>query len=335
MTEVSSLAQHILWESLWIPSKTGMEKEMALFCAELLQQRNFKVNVVDHSENRASISAFFGNPTVAFCTHLDTAIDWREPRIEGERIYGIGACDAKGSLACQASVAINLAKNDKPIALLFLAGEENDSVGAKYIAENPLSNIKYIIHGEPTGGAFVTKTASVVELEIIVKGQHGHSSCDNNEISSIHRLISIINNLKKQCVNNALTFHVGCIRGGDSPSSFPLNAVAMVQIRGYLKTSEIIAITKKLCTDSVEINEMFRNECCNYITLPDYPRYNAFFGSDAAFLQAQYSQLLVGPGEIVRGHKIDEFIFKNEIEQGVEALFNAYDFLQIRKDGAL
>ena len=56
------------------------------------------------------------------------------PRLEGERLYGRGACDAKGIAAAMMVAAENLAaKGEKRVDLLFVVGEEKGSDGARLI----------------------------------------------------------------------------------------------------------------------------------------------------------------------------------------------------------
>lgn len=325
MLEVEKRAEEILIQSLNIPSYTGEEKKLAYYFYDLFRKKHFTTKLIQHSENRTSLIATYGNPKIAFCTHLDTAIEWQKPRIEGNVIYGIGACDAKASLACQASVAIELSKKQEEIAVLFLAGEESDSIGAKYIERNPLESIQYVIHGEPTNCEFITRTASVLELEIKVRGEKGHSSCKNNHISAIHKLLKTLAKLEEVCERNNLIFHIGNINGGGiAPSSFPEMSSAMIQVRGYQKADEIYHRLKKECNSDIMFNILYKNNSCNLLTVEGYRSREVLFGSDAAILQSIYQQMLVGPGDINRGHKPDEFIKKEELYRGTKCLVDAY-----------
>ena len=213
--------EKILFDSLRIPSYTGEELEIAKEFDSFLKKYNFKTKLIQHTNKRASLIATYGNPKIAFCTHFDTAIKWKEPLKKDNKIFGIGACDAKGSLACQTAVALKLAEEGKPIGIAFLAGEESDSIGALYLKENSnLLTTKYLIHGEPTKSEFVTRTASIVELKLIAKGKKGHSSCRNNEISSIHKLLKALSIIEEFCNRNELIFHIGDINGRRNSTKF-------------------------------------------------------------------------------------------------------------------
>lgn len=325
------LAKEILWQSLLIPSFTGSESKLANYYADLFKSNGFDVNIVKHTKNRWSVIAKYGNPKCAFCTHLDTAIEWEPPNKDEEGFYGIGACDAKGSLACQASIAILLSKLNKSVAVAFLAGEESDSIGARYLAENNILNVEFIIHGEPTEGIFIDRTASVLELKLKTKGEKGHSSCKNNEISAIHKLLKELDKIEKICNSNNFIFHIGNINGGGTlPSSFPEMSEALLQLRGYKKSKDILKEIKNVVSSNTIIDIIYMNDYCNFITLPQQKNKSVLFGSDAGILQNKYKQMLVGPGDIKRGHKKDEFITNTEINMGLQCFYDAYIFLNDR-----
>lgn len=329
MIEVEKNIEKILVDSLNISSYTGNEEKLAQYFCNIFKRNNFNVEIIQHSENRASLIATYGKPKIAFCTHLDTAIEWQKPKVDNNAIYGIGACDAKASLACQTIVAIELSKKNKDIAIMFLAGEESDSIGAKYILKNPIKSIEYIIHGEPTNCEFITRTASVLELEIKVKGEKGHSSCRNNNISAIHKLLKILYKLEKICKKQDFIFHIGNINGGGTvPSSFPETATAMIQVRGYMKSNEIYDILKEKCKADVTLDILYKNDSCELLTVGGYLSREVLFGSDAGILQNIYKQMLVGPGDINRGHKPDEYILKEELYKGTKCLVDAYHYIE-------
>ena len=53
------------------------------------------------------------------------------------RVYGRGSCDAKGIIAVQVAAAERLRQEGIHVGLLFLVGEERDSLGAKVANQQP------------------------------------------------------------------------------------------------------------------------------------------------------------------------------------------------------
>ena len=73
-----------------------------------------------------------GEPEVVFSTHFDCVPPFFPAAIEDGLLYGRGACDAKGILAAQVAAAERLrAKGETRVGLVFVAGEERGSDGAK------------------------------------------------------------------------------------------------------------------------------------------------------------------------------------------------------------
>ena len=70
-------------------------------------------------------------PGIVFSTHMDTVPPFIPSSEDGTRIYGRGSCDAKGIIATQIAAAERLRQQGVHVGLLFVVGEERDSLGAK------------------------------------------------------------------------------------------------------------------------------------------------------------------------------------------------------------
>src|SRR5579864_7368 len=71
------------------------------------------------------------HPAVVFSTHMDTVPPFIPSSEDAGRIYGRGSCDAKGIIAAQIAAAERLRRERIHVGLLFVVGEERDSLGAK------------------------------------------------------------------------------------------------------------------------------------------------------------------------------------------------------------
>ena len=76
-------------------------------------------------------------PEIVFSTHMDTVPPFIASSEDAGRIYGRGACDAKGILAAEILAAEKLRGAGVFVGLLFLVGEERDSIGAKVANQQP------------------------------------------------------------------------------------------------------------------------------------------------------------------------------------------------------
>src|SRR5262249_45354402 len=88
--------------------------------------------------DRDNLFAFWGDPLVTLSTHMDTVPPFFASSEDQQFIHGRGACDAKGIIAAMIAAAENLlASGTRNFALLFVVGEERNSVGARAAAANP------------------------------------------------------------------------------------------------------------------------------------------------------------------------------------------------------
>ncbi|MDA1305897.1 MAG: M20/M25/M40 family metallo-hydrolase [Acidobacteria bacterium] len=91
-----------------IDSTTGREQEVAAFIARTLREFGWHVDEQPLSDGRFNVLARIEQPTVVLSTHFDCVPPFFPSRIEGSRLYGRGACDAKGILAAQVAAAERL-----------------------------------------------------------------------------------------------------------------------------------------------------------------------------------------------------------------------------------
>ena len=83
-------------------------------------------------------------------------------RLEGDRIYGRGACDAKGILAAQVAAAEQLRRDGETrVGLLFVVGEERGSDGAQDGESRGRRIALSLIDGEPTDNRLGLATRGV------------------------------------------------------------------------------------------------------------------------------------------------------------------------------
>ena len=173
--------------------------------------------------------------------------DWTsEPftaTIRGEKLYGRGACDMKGFIACaltllpQAVQLSNSGKLRRPLHLALSFDEEVGCLGAPLI----LADLKargitpdYCIVGEPTNMAMVVAHKGIAVYRCRVHGKSAHSSLTMqgvNAISYASRLIGYVDTLAEEISsrddNDALfdvpysTLSVGTIRGGTATNIVP------------------------------------------------------------------------------------------------------------------
>ena len=173
--------------------------------------------------------------------------DWTsEPftaTIRGDKLYGRGACDMKGFIACaltllpQAVKLSNVGQLRRPLHLALSFDEEVGCLGAPLL----LADLKargitpdYCIVGEPTNMAMVVAHKGIAVYRCRVHGKSAHSSLTAqgvNAISYASRLIGYVDELAQEIShrsdNDGLfdvpysTLSVGTIQGGTATNIVP------------------------------------------------------------------------------------------------------------------
>lgn len=173
--------------------------------------------------------------------------DWTsEPftaTIRGDKLYGRGACDMKGFIACaltllpQAVKLSNAGQLRRPLHLALSFDEEVGCLGAPLL----LADLKargitpdYCIVGEPTNMAMVVAHKGIAVYRCRVHGKSAHSSLTAqgvNAISYASRLIGYVDTLAEEISqrddNDAMfdvpysTLSVGTIQGGTATNIVP------------------------------------------------------------------------------------------------------------------
>ena len=163
--------------------------------------------------------------------------------IRGDKLYGRGACDMKGFIACaltllpKAVALSNSGQLRRPLHLALSFDEEVGCLGAPLI----LADLKargitpdYCIVGEPTNMAMVVAHKGIAVYRCRVHGKSAHSSLTVqgvNAISYASRLIGYVDTLAEEISqrddNDALfdvpysTLSVGTIQGGTATNIVP------------------------------------------------------------------------------------------------------------------
>ncbi len=119
-----------------------------------------------------------GPKEVMMLGHIDTVPGYIEVRREDDRLYGRGAVDAKGPLACfTAATALAGVRDGYRFVVIGAVGEEGDSRGAQWVRDH--YQPAHLIIGEPSGWERVTlgyKGSAWYEYE--VKRTLAHTSAN-------------------------------------------------------------------------------------------------------------------------------------------------------------
>jgi acetylornithine deacetylase len=305
-----------------IDSTTGREADCGRWLAAYLRARGYRVEEQPVSEGRFNVLATLDAPRVVLSTHFDCVPPFFPSRIDGSRLYGRGACDAKGILAAQVTAAERLRQSGvRDAGLLFVVGEERGSDGAK-AANLRASGCRFLIDGEPTDSRLGAAHRGAFRVQLSARGRAAHSSYPEAGESAIDKLIDALVLLRDQALPEhpllgRTHYTVGLISGGVAPNVTPANASAEVMFRTVGPSKDLTPALDAL-RDLVEWSTVLDVSAAELKTVDGFETAVFPFTTDIPFLDRWGTPLLMGPGSIFLAHTDHEYIEIDELTKSVD-----------------
>jgi acetylornithine deacetylase len=302
-------------------STTGQEGDLGRWLADYLRGIGFSVATQPVDDHRFNVLATVGAPQVVYSTHFDCVPPFFPSRIDGDHLYGRGACDAKGILAAQVAAAdLFRREGETRVGLLFVVGEERGSDGAK-TANAVASGCQFLIDGEPTESRLGRATRGMLRLKLRASGRAAHSSYPELGESAIDKLLDALIELRSldlpfDDVLGRTHYTVGLISGGVAPNVVSPSAEAEVMFRTVSGADEIRRVVRPL-ESRVEIEHVLEAPPVHLTSVPGFDTLVFPYTTDIPFLSAWGQPLLFGPGSIHVAHSADESISITELRSAV------------------
>jgi acetylornithine deacetylase len=306
-----------------IDSTTGREHEAGRFIVAALRDLEYDVTEQPVADGRVNIIAMAGRPEVVLTTHFDCVPPFMPSRESGDRLYGRGSCDAKGTLLAQIAAVERLrASGESRVGLLFVVGEERGSDGAK--AANVVApGSRYLVNGEPTDNRLGTATRGAYRARLRASGRVAHSSLPELGISAIEKLVDALVALRDvdwpEDPDVGRTFYtVGSISGGVAPNVIPPSAEAEVMFRTTGPHEAVRSLIEKHLGALVSIEDVLVIPPARLGTVPGIESAAFSFTTDIPWLDRWGMPLLLGPGSVTVAHSDDEHVRVADLHRAVE-----------------
>ncbi len=300
--------------------------------------------------------------TVLVASHLDTVpvdgmeIDPFDPRLEGGRVYGRGACDTKGGMAALVEALERVLPRGTLACNLLVVGEADEelsSSGARAVIEHLGSRRPdWVLATEPTGLRVVSHHKGVAHARLQASGVACHASnpsAGRNAIVALARAVLALDELAHKLGQRqdpklgAATLSVGITGGGSAANIVPEHAWLMLD-RRLLPGEDAASVRGELEGALLEhgISDV-RVDWCKLekgalATPDDHPALRrcqraladaglptapdvAAFGTDAGvFAQHGIPGVVLGPGSIEQAHSACEWVEARQVEQMADLL---------------
>jgi len=322
-----------------IPSVSGAEGPLAEHLASFLAGAGFQVR-------RQGLNVWFElgvtGPRLLLVSHLDTvppcagwSADALQPWWSGDRLYGLGANDAKGCVT--ALVLAALALRDEAATLgvrAVFAFTVEEEVGGKGMREllTGLGPIDAAVVGEPTGLRICTAQRGMLILRCLARGEAAHVAHPHLGDNAIHKAARDVIRLEAMRFEPHVLLgetraQVTMMAGGLARNQIPDACEFFVDLRSTpnLDHAEITAqIAAELESEVTVHSDRYRAVA----TDPAQPVVRAALAasgnkggvgsptaSDWAFL-AHVPAVKAGPGDTHRSHRPDEWLTLAELQGG-------------------
>jgi acetylornithine deacetylase len=305
-------------------STTGNEGRVMAVAEGICTELGWNVRRIPVTPGRDNLLAYGTKPVeLVFSTHLDTVPPYHPPQIEGDRLLGRGACDAKGIAAAMLCAATALREQGLPVGVLLVVGEEAPHDGAR--AANAVKNsCRVLINGEPTESKLAVGTKGAIRCTITTRGKAAHSAYPELGISATSNLVKLLTELESLVLPShqilgASTVNVGGLSGGVADNVIAPEATARLMIRIVTPAEETVALLRQWLGDRGELRVETIVQPVLLGSVPGFATDVVAYATDVPELSNWGTPYLFGPGSIHVAHTDHEYIEIAELRAAVGA----------------
>ena len=316
----------------------------------------YKIDFTRTKNNVWAVNKFFdeSKPTLLLNSHHDTVKpnsaytnDPLKAFVEDGKLYGLGSNDAGGCLVSLIATFTHFYNEENlKYNLVIVASAEEESSGPNGLNSMLpiIPKIDVAIVGEPTLMNLAVAEKGLVVFEAIIEGTPSHAAHpnDNNSIYNTIEALQWFKDFKFEKSSDALgdvKMTVTQINAGKQHNVVPAKVDLVVDVRVNDKYSnkEVADMLQKEAPCSMTPRGLKLNSSAIDKNHPlvqagialGRETYGSPTLSDQAALICQ--SLKLGPGDSTRSHSADEFIYVNEIEEGIDLYIKILNGFLIKK----
>ncbi|MBY0587072.1 M20 family metallopeptidase [bacterium] len=345
------------------PTSKG-ESDVAFWLTKWGEAHGFETTTQPVTDKRSNVLISLTNgsdrPHLLLNGHMDTVgvggmtIDPFAATVAGGRLYGRGASDMKGPLACMLTALLDL--RDQPaqwtgkVTVAAVVDEEFCFIGVQRLLKDQPA-IDFAIVGEPTRLEVIRGCKGCLRFQVTTRGRAAHSSRPKDgasAISAMARVIPALETYFEETLSQITepdfgpsTGSIGLIHGGIGVNIVPDQCEIQVDVRllpsqqGDQVHREIIDIVKHVPLPqgtSCSVSQPVLNDP-GYAIPADSPFVRTMvetlgrdlsgvvaFSCDASKIaRSGIPCVIMGPGDIRSAHTIDESITLEDLQAGAIA----------------
>jgi len=354
--DLYSDAINVLKELISIPSFSKEENKTADCLESFLLQKNIKPN--RYLNNVWAPNKYFdkNKTTLLLNSHHDTVkpntgytLNPFEPVEKEGKLFGLGSNDAGGPLVSLMATFVHFYEAELPFNIIFAATAEEEISGKNgvEILLKELPKIDCGIVGEPTLLNMAVAEKGLLVLDCIAHGKAGHAA-RNEGVNALYIAMKDINWLsnyqfpKKSDLLGPVHLAVTSVYTENKTHNIvPSQCSFLVDVRvnELYSFEEIISVIKEniqseIRPRSIRLKSSFIPENHPLVkagNIMGISSYGSPTCSDMALMD--FPSLKIGPGDSARSHSADEFIFVNEIKEGIKTYIELIKNYELKMKG--
>jgi acetylornithine deacetylase len=334
-------AIELLQQLIATPSVSRQEADTAEIINSFLTSRGVKTQRKGNNVWAYNLHFDEAKPTILLNSHHDTVKAnsgyTRDPHaaaIEDGKLYGLGSNDAGGCLV--SLIATFIYFYDKPglkynLCLAATAEEEiSGQHGIEYILPE-LGKLDFAIVGEPTLMNLAIAERGLMVLDCTAHGKAGHAAREEGD-NAIYKAIKDIEWLRtykfpqESELFGPVKMSVTIINAGTQHNVVPESCTFTVDVRvtDAYRNEEVLAIVREHVSCEVKARSTRLKPSSidknHPIVQAGIALGKTTYGSPTTSDQAllDIPSLKVGPGDSARSHMADEYVFVEEVRDGIE-----------------
>lgn len=356
LEQIHAACYDLLKQLITFPSFSKEENLTADLIYTFIEQHGIEVHRIGNNVWAKNKHYVEGKPNLLLNSHHDTvkpnkgySLDPFQAIEKDEKLYGLGSNDAGGCLVSLLACFLNYYEaTELPYNIIFGASAEEEITGINGIELllKHIPNIDLAIVGEPTLLNLAIAEKGLVVVEAICHGKSGHAAREEGE-NALYKAIDDIAFLKSYQFDKVsellgpVKMSVTMINAGTQHNVVPDQCQYTIDIRlneHYEGEKVIEELSKHLNADlrpkSFRIRPSFIPEEHLLIKAGKSLKkscYGSPTTSDQALIPCP--SLKCGPGDSARSHSADEYIYINEIHEGIDFYINLIqEFFKLSKD---
>jgi len=344
MADINHLHQQaiqLLKQLISIPSFSKEEDKTANVIENFLQWQGVKTN--RKANNIWAWNKYFdpGKPTILLNSHHDTVKPnsgyTRDPfaaTIEDGKLYGLGSNDAGGCLVSLIVTFLHFYDQEDlkyNLCLATTAEEEISGLNGLELIIPELGKLDFGIVGEPTLMQLAIAERGLMVLDCTAHGKAGHAAREEGE-NAIYKALADIEWFctykfpKESEAFGAIKMSVTIINAGTQHNVVPAECVFTVDVRvtDAYRNEEVLEIIRQHVTSNVKPRSIRLKPSSidknHPIVQAGIKLGRTTYGSPTTSDQSllDIPSLKVGPGDSARSHTADEFVYVDEIKEGID-----------------